>query len=357
MALPENMTGVSLASAAPGMTATVSDDLLQRVLRLHHEPYEYFNDRAVLGALSADPSGYVEAVFASLCLVAAGAAVLDLPPKMLFSDPGEHSDFRVMPCVVRFPGHVRKTVKIIGTNWPRQVVPGEISVGKAFALHAQENYIEAGFAGCVLSSARTGVCAALAQRLLEPDAVSLAVVGAGRVGYFSAMYMAAQGKLERVWFHDIDGERASLAAEAIGKAFPGVTTGVCSCTDATSAEVLVLASDSEQPLFSAHGRRAPLVISLGADTDWQSEVAASALDHYGLYVDTFDSLRYGDLARFNRAGLLKGRIVTDLLSLLAGGNAPPAAPRLFISTGSALFDNLTIDYLLTSGRLIRPPVK
>jgi ornithine cyclodeaminase/alanine dehydrogenase-like protein (mu-crystallin family) len=339
------------------MTAPVTDDLLQGLLRLHHEPYEYFDDRAVLGALSADPSGYVEAVFASLCLVAAGAAGLDLPPKMLFSDPGGYSDFRVMPCVVRFPGHVRKTVKIIGTNWPRQVVPGEISVGKAFALHAQENFIEAGFAGCVLSSARTGVCAALAQRLLKPDARSLAVVGAGRVGYFSALYMAAQGNLERVWFHDIDGQRAALAAEAIGRAFPGVTAGICSCTDATCAEVLVLASDSELPLFSALGQRPPLVISLGADTDWQSEVAASALDHYGLFVDTFDSLRYGDLARFSRAGLLDGRMVTDLLSLLAGGTATPATPRLFISTGSALFDNLTIDYLLTSGLLNRPPVK
>ena len=339
------------------MNAPVTDDLLRGVLRLHHEPYEYFDDRAVLGALSADPSGYVEAVFASLCLVAAGAAGLDLPPKMLFSDPGGHSDFRVMPCVVGFPGHVRKTVKIIGTNWPRQVVPDEISVGKAFALHAQENYIEAGFAGCVLSSARTGVCAALAQRLLEPDAVSLAVVGAGRVGYFSALYMAAQGNLERVWFHDIDGQRASLAAAAIGSAFPGVTAGVCSCDDATCAKVLVLASDSEQPLFSALGRRPPLVISLGADTDWQSEVAASALDHYGLFVDSFDSLRYGDLARFSRAGLLDGRVVTDLLSLLPGGTAPPPAPRLFISTGSALFDNLTIDYLLTSGLLNRSPVK
>ena len=339
------------------MSAPLADDPLQGVLRLHHEPYEYFDDRAVLDALSADPSGYVEAVFAALCLVAAGAATLDLPPKMLFSDPGEHSDFRVMPCVVRFPGHVRKTVKIIGTNWPRQVVPGEISVGKAFALHAQENYIEAGFAGCVLSSARTGACAALAQRLLQPEAVSLAVAGAGRVGYFSALYMAAQGNLERVWFHDIDGERATLAAEAIGRAFPGVTAGVCSCSDTTGADVLVLASDSEQPLFSALGRRPPLVISLGADTDWQSEVAASALDHYGLFVDTFDSLRYGDLARFSRDGLLEGKVVTDLLSLLAGGNAPPAAPHLFISTGSALFDNLTIDYLLTSGRLNRPSVK
>ncbi len=339
------------------MTVPCTDDLLQLVLRLNHEPYRYFDDGAVLSALSADPAGYVEAVYIALRTIASGEAGLDLPPKMLLSDPGERSDFRVMPCVVRFPERVRKTVKIIGTNWPRKVVPGEISVGKAFALHAQENYIEAGFAGCVLSSARTGVCAAVSQRLLAPDAVSLAVIGAGRVGYFSALYMAARGKLERIRFHDIDGNRASLAAEAINRAFPEVATGVCSCADATGADVLVIASDSEHPLFSATGKRPQLVISLGADTDWQSEVHDTVLDHYELFVDTLDCLRYGDLARFTRAGLLEGKKVTDLLSLLADDISPPVAPRLFISTGSALFDNLTIDYLLTSGLLNHQPEK
>ncbi|MDD5285342.1 MAG: hypothetical protein PHD54_05745 [Desulfuromonadaceae bacterium] len=338
-------------------SSPIAEELLQSLLRLHHEPYEYFDDRAVLDALTRDPSGYLEAVFASLSLLASGTANLELPPKMLFSDPGERSDFRVMPCVVRFPEHVRKTVKIIGTNWPRQVVPGEISVGKAFALHAQENYIEAGFAGCVLSSARTGLCAALAQRLLMPGARSLAVVGAGRVGYFSALYLAAQGNLERVWFHDIDEVRASLAAEAIARGCPGVATGICSHAASTGADLLVIASDSEQPLFSALDRRPPLVISLGADTDWQSEVAPSALEHYTLFVDSFDTLRYGDLARFKRAGLLEGRKVSDLLSLLTESRVTPITPALFISTGSALFDNLTIDYMLTSGLLNRPSLK
>jgi ornithine cyclodeaminase/alanine dehydrogenase-like protein (mu-crystallin family) len=130
-----------------------------------------------------------------------------------------------------------------------------------------------------------------------------------------------------------------------------VTTDVCSSADAACADVLVIASDSEQPLFSAQELRPSLVISLGADTDWQSEVAVSALDHYEIFVDTVDSLRYGDLARFRKAGRMEGRVVTDLLTLLAGEAVPSAAPRLFISTGSALFDNLTIDYLLTSGLL------
>ena len=86
------------------MTVSCTDDPLQGVLRLNHEPYRYFDDRAVLAALSADPSGYVEAVYTSLRTIASGAAGLDLPPKMLLSDPGERSDFRVMPCVVASRG-------------------------------------------------------------------------------------------------------------------------------------------------------------------------------------------------------------------------------------------------------------
>lgn len=323
---------------------------LQELLRLNPEPYAYYDDQAIYAALCADPVGYLESLHYSLSLIASGAAGLDLPPKMLFSDPGERSDFRVMPCVVRYAERVRKTVKIIGTNWPRRVVPGEISVGKAFALHGEENFIEAGFAGCILSSARTGACAAMARRLLAPGAKSLAVVGAGRVGYFAALYLAAQGGLERVGFYDKDQKRAELAAMAIGQAFPELVTGLCSPADQADAEVLVLATDSETPLFSASDKRPSLVISLGADTDWQSEVAVATLDHYQLFIDTSDSLNFGDLLRFQQAGQLKGRTVLDLVSLLAG-NQVPTSPALFISTGSALFDNLTIDYLLTSGLL------
>jgi len=90
----------------------------------------------------------------------------------LFSDPGDAGDFRVMPCVVRRGGRVRKTIKVVGTNLAQQVVPGQITVGKALALHPVENFVTDLFEACLLSSARTGACAALALDLLAGDCVA-----------------------------------------------------------------------------------------------------------------------------------------------------------------------------------------
>ncbi len=172
-----------MQQTAPG---PLSSDL-EALLRLNPEPYVFHDDRRVHEALTRNPVGYLDDLLSNLRAIAEGTAELELPPKAVFADPGERSDFRVMPCVVRYPDRVRKTVKIIGTNWPRRIVPGEISVGQAFALHAEENFLEAGFAGCILSSARTGACAATGLRLLAPEARALAIVGAGRVGYYTGL--------------------------------------------------------------------------------------------------------------------------------------------------------------------------
>jgi len=270
------------------------DSALNQVLRISDEPYVFFDDAAVHHALTASPTRYLEHLLKSLEAIADGSAKLELPPKSVFTDPGERSDFRVMPCVVRFPDRVRKTVKIIGSNWPRQIVAGKISVGKAFALHSRENFIEAGFAGCILSSARTGACAMTGLRLLMPDCRSLAIIGAGRVGYYTALYAASQPSIKRIEFSDIDPGRAKLAAEHIGRLRPDLRTACFSGDDLSSQpDALALATDSEQPLFDASGHRPSVVISVGADTDWQRELDATVLDHYAICLDTHDSRHWG----------------------------------------------------------------
>jgi len=320
---------------------------LEAVLRLSPEPYSFFDDRRVHRALTADPRGYLDALFEAIESIAFGRASLELPPKSVFVDPGQRSDFRVMPCVVRFPGRTRKTVKIIGTNWPREIVPGEISVGKAFALHETENFIEAGFAGCLLSSARTGACAATGLRLLGPDSRHVAIVGSGRVGYYSGLFAASFGAVTRISFSDIAGQRAAQAARAVQRQFPHIETDTFDAADIPSTvDALVLATDSEKPVFDATGHRPRVVISLGADTHWQSEITPELLSHYGVTVDTQDSANYGDLAAFRSHGHLDGIEPADMFELVRD-ERKRLTPALFVSTGSALFDNLTIDYLMT----------
>jgi ornithine cyclodeaminase/alanine dehydrogenase-like protein (mu-crystallin family) len=329
------------------MNPTMIDPELNQVLRINAEPYVFFDDARVHSALTDSPQGYLDHLLEALKAIAHGRADLELPPKAVFADPGERSDFRVMPCVVRFPDRVRKTVKIVGTNWPRRIVAGEISVGKAFALHSGENFIEAGFAACILSSARTGACAVTGLRLLMPDCRTLAIIGAGRVGYYTALYAATLPSIRRIEFADIDSRRAELAAEQIARQRPDLVTGCFDADDLSSApDALVLATDSEQPLFDAAGHRPQVVISVGADTDWQRELGAAVLDHYAIFLDTPDSCHWGDLKRFEDEGRLRWRPMRDLQDLLREGKAD-RGPALFVSTGSALFDNLTIDYLLT----------
>lgn len=324
-----------------------SDPELEALLRLHPEPYHFYEDRQIHEALTLDPVAYLDFLLEGLRDIVSNRAQLELPPKAVFADPGERSDFRVMPCVIRYPDRVRKTVKIIGTNWPRKVVPGEISVGQAFALHASENFIEAGFAGCILSSARTGACAATGLRLLAPETRHLSVIGAGRVGYYSALYAASLGTIKRVSFADLDEQRAQLAARLVKSRYPDIETDTFEAADLSEApDALILATDSETPLFHADGHHPLLVVSVGADTDWQREVRDRALEHYSVFVDTPDSVNYGDLARFIKAGILQPDSVKDLAELLKGPDRSHL-PALFISTGSALFDNLTIDYLLS----------
>jgi len=324
--------------------------LLASLLRLSPEPYQYHDDEAVHVGLTRQPSAYMNWLMDALRQIASGRASLELPPKTVFADPGERSDFRVMPCVVRFPDRVRKTVKIVGTNWPRRIVPGEISVGKAFALNASENFIEAGFAACLLSSARTGACAAAALDLLARRRDTVAIVGAGRVGYYAALYAQALGGISRILFADRNAERAGTAASLIATVDSSLETGTFTLDDASvRPDILILATDSEAPVFDACQWHPDLVISVGADTHWQREIAAGILDHYDVFVDTPDSCLHGDLARFMNAGRLDRSEVTDLQTVLTSPAVRAERPAVFVSTGSALFDNLTIDYLLEAG--------
>jgi ornithine cyclodeaminase/alanine dehydrogenase-like protein (mu-crystallin family) len=115
----------------------------------------------------------------------------------------------------------------------------------------------------------------------------------------------------------------------------------------TDTDVLILATTSTTPLYGPEDFATTLVISLGADSDTQHELDAHWAQHADLFVDTMDSQRYGDLHAWLAAGLVCTADLTDMIDVLRRPPAAPTRTRVFISTGSALFDNLTLGYLLT----------
>lgn len=327
------------------------NDLLASVLRITPEPYRHLDDMQIHRLLTRDPQRYMGYIRAQLEGIANGHASLDLRPKQVFSDPEGAGDFRVMPCVVRNGTDVRKTVKLVGTNAAQSLIPDQITVGKAFALHPSENFVTHIFDACLLSSARTGVCAALALDWLSDRRGRIAIVGAGRVGYYAAFYAASLGGVDEISLSDTDTARASRTAELLGNQFPATHFRAHGIGETRDCDALILATTSTVPICSPGNCNAPVIISLGADSECQHELDQSWAGVADIYVDTLDSANFGDLLAWHEAGLIALEAIADMLGILRNGlSGPGGNTRIFISTGSALFDNLTIGYLIDNAR-------
>ncbi|HZT92228.1 MAG TPA: hypothetical protein VFA05_09330 [Gaiellaceae bacterium] len=312
-----------------------------RVLRVHDEPCVHVGDWAVHRALTADPAGYLRHLRARLAEIAAGERRLELSPKTIFSD-GD-GDFRVMPCVTGSGRDAVKTVKVVGTNLRGEVVPDQITVGRAVRLHPLENFVTHLFDACVLSSARTGACAALAVDLLAPAARSVALVGAGRVAFYGALYLSAASEDLRLVVTDGSPGRADALVAALRSG--GVAAGARPFAAAVAdADAVVLATTSRTVLLAPADTRARCVVSMGADAVGQHELAPDWTQEAAVYADCADAREVGDLRAWEAAGLLAAPPPT-LLDLLRTPRLPPRR-SVFVSSGSALFDNLTIEYLL-----------
>lgn len=331
------------------ITNRLDSAALQNILRVTREPLRQFTDSQVHDLLCADLPGYLQYLKSALGELAGGRASVNLPEKLLFQQPGESGDFRVMPCVrTTASGRLYKTVKLVGTNRHGQRVPDQISVGKACYLDPLENYVSHQFDACLLSSIRTGACAALAQRYLQsahhpPRTINL--VGAGRVGFYTTLCLLSDHHPASLTITDLQPERATQLVEALQKIVPHWHITHSPYADLADCELLILATTSERPIYHPDDFHADLVISLGADCREQRELHShSRWQQQPLFVDTKDSLRYGDLAAWNP----DGKSLIDLIDLaaLSSSATPTAYPALFISTGSALLDNLTISYLV-----------
>lgn len=319
---------------------------LADILRVRDEPCRHFTEAEVHDLLVADPAGYFAFVREAMKAIASGRAQATVPPKQVFTDPVTGGDFRVMPCELRDGGGVMKTVKVVGTNTLQRKVLDQITVGKLLVLDPGENFVAAIMDACLLSSARTGVCAALAIDTLARARRKLVVMGCGRVGFYAALCAIAAGGIEHVTFCDPIDDRARGAARWFAAEFPAIRCDVQPVGAIASADVVLLATTSAAPIASPPSWGANLVISLGADADSQAELDPAWGRHAEIYCDTLDSLRFGDLRAWSEAGQIDASAVSGLLDVLRNPPTRSDRPRVFVSTGSALFDNLTARYLL-----------
>jgi ornithine cyclodeaminase/alanine dehydrogenase-like protein (mu-crystallin family) len=326
-------------------------DVLSEILRVHSEPCTYVNESAVHRSLVAAPGDYLAVVSKWLTMLANNRATMELPAKWICTDtPSPDSgDFRVMPCVVRWGAEVIKTVKIVGTNRRQQLVPDQITVGKAVRIHPEENFITHVFEACLLSSARTGLCAALALSRLAPVRQKITIIGAGRVGYYAARYAMALGGVEEITFRDVQPDRAAQTASAIGTFCHAEILGA-----PIKGDVLILATTASEAFCHPPTTEPKVIVSLGADTEDQHELAPAWASAADIYFDGPDCLQVGDLRTWRSAGLIADDNLTSLLDLWRNGPRTSERTRIFISTGSALLDNLTIAYLLEQSSPTQP---
>ena len=307
-------------------------------------PCRHWDEATVHRRLCADPVGYLAFAADYLADLTSDRAQLQMPPKQVLDDP-DGGDFRLMPCVLRRPRGTLKTVKIIGTNRRQTLLPGQITVGELLVLDAAEQFVRERFEACLLSSARTGLVAALALGRLAPRARRVAVIGAGRVGFYTALYCAALGAIDHIDIADRDPAHARDVAHVL--AHHGLSCRAVASAD-PACDAWLLATTSEAPFCEPPPAAPTVVVSLGADAAGQRELAAAWAGRARQWVDSADAVNYGDLLDWRRQGLTGAAPPPDLLALLADPPAPavPGEERLFISTGCALYDNLTAAYLL-----------
>ncbi len=322
-------------------------DLEQRVLRISPEPCLHVGDRQVHELISADIRGYLEYLRTGLSGIAHDRLAIRLPRKQVFREGDEAGDFRVMPCVLGAGDARLKMVKIIGTNKQAARIPDQISVGRVFLLDNHDNYITHAFQACLLSSARTGACAMLAIEKLARRRRRVRIIGAGRVGYYCGLFCTQLAGIREVVFVDRDPARAQAAADLLAHQYPALDFHAASTHGSEATDILILATSSARAFCRPPAGNADLIISLGADSDDQHELDSAWLGLSSLYVDSLDSVNYGDLRTWSAAGLIEGEALTELLTLYrhpAGQDGDRV--RIFISTGTALFDALTLGFLL-----------
>ncbi|MGH3863275.1 hypothetical protein [Actinokineospora sp.] len=169
------------------------------MLRLHDEPCVYLDEVLVHRILLDHIDELCTRMRTTLTgLGDPGAEAFGGKDLFYFDDaPG---DLRVMP----YHDGATMTVKIIGTNEAGTVVPDKISVGKAVVIHPQDHHVMGILDVAALSSIRRAIGILLAWQALNHGGPkpNLGVVGAGRVGAYTALAFQRAGLIDSCVAYD-----------------------------------------------------------------------------------------------------------------------------------------------------------
>nr|WP_315392391.1 ornithine cyclodeaminase family protein [uncultured Duganella sp.] len=201
------------------------------------------------------------------------------------------------------------------------------------------------FDGNVITSRRTAAASALGVDFLaRPDARSLLVCGAGRVGALLAPAIATVRRLDDIMVWDIDGGAAARTVRALlaqglpARAAPSLEAA------ARGADIISCATLASAPFLRAQWLAAGSHVDLvGGFTPGMSEAEPACFADAGVWVDTGEAVqKSGDILNAIAAGCLDTETLRgDLTGLARGacaGRASAAERTMFKAVGTALED-------------------
>jgi ornithine cyclodeaminase/alanine dehydrogenase-like protein (mu-crystallin family) len=251
-----------------------------------------------------------------------------MPPKV-YVPAYPAGDFRAMPAL----GAGHALLKWV-TSFPGNPAQGLPTVtGLVLLSDASNGMLVAALDAGVVTALRTGAAAVLAAETLGRDGPA-AVIGAGINGRAVVRTFVARGR--RVLLYDVDGERASAAAAALG-------AEAVSREEALAADVVVTVTPGREIVFPEGSLRAGQHVSLmGADGPGKAEIAVEEMARVLMFCDDWEQASHnGDLAHAVAAGAITRDDVTELGAVLAGqaaGRESPEDITIFDSTGLAIQD-------------------
>lgn len=272
----------------------------------------YYDDSHVERVLMKDIGGYFSYLINRLYNIMhqRDDAWSEQFPKVVYHDPlNFNGDIRSMTC---FTDKVKVT-KVIGTNPTKNPV----SVGTVIHMSQLENRPIGLYDATALSSIRTAATAALGMGINNPNTTPgrVLIIGRGMVGTYLERFIRNLWPSMALGTWDIkDGARHSF----------------------NGYDVVFTATTSEAPFLFTANCDAELVVSAGADTHFNRELSSNFISgRRNIYVDAEDAKKIGDLEAISGVSV-KG----NLWFMMEKKDAD-----LFISTGTALMDALTVEYL------------
>jgi ornithine cyclodeaminase/alanine dehydrogenase-like protein (mu-crystallin family) len=205
-----------------------------------------------------------------------------------------------------------------------------------------------------LTAVRTGLGAALATNLLaNPDASSVAIIGAGVQGEFQLRYLSILRPLTRVTVYDIDTARAdTYAARLSDELNILITPGATLAGVVADAEIILTATWSKKPILFADMVRADChITTVGADQPDEAEIAADLIKKADFFCDDRDlALSQGAIGG---VGLSTADISAELGEVLAGkrsGRSKKSQITIYGAVGIAFQDLVVAWHIYQNAR-------